>query len=56
MDITMCNGNKCPLKERCERHTGKFDKWWQPVFTKSPIKKDNTCEFYKDNYATKDRD
>jgi len=43
-DITMCKGDKCPIKEKCYRYTAEPDEW-QSYFTESPIK-NGKCDFY----------
>ena len=37
MDITMCNGEGCEVKETCLRHKGKWNEYWQSVFTETPF-------------------
>jgi hypothetical protein len=37
MDITMCKGDNCPLKDQCFRHTAKPDEY-QSYFTVVPFK------------------
>ena len=44
-DITMCNGQRCPVREKCYRFTAKADELWQSYFVESPIK-DNKCDHY----------
>lgn len=44
MDITMCAGGKCPLKEDCLRHKGKVG-YWQSYFIEIPYKKNN-CKYF----------
>jgi len=46
MDITMCQDNNCPNKEKCLRFKGEPNKYHQSYFLESPLKSDNTCEFY----------
>jgi hypothetical protein len=44
LDITMCKGTNCPIKESCYRFTAKPEEY-QCWFTESPIK-DGKCEMY----------
>lgn len=49
MDITMCMGVDCPVKENCKRFTSKPDEIWQAYFLDSPYKKTDTsftCDMY----------
>lgn len=46
MDITMCFGAYCPIKETCYRYTATSSEWRQSFFVESPIKEDNTCEYF----------
>ena len=43
-DITMCRGEKCPLKEICYRHTAKPDRY-QSYFAQSPVL-GGTCKYF----------
>jgi hypothetical protein len=46
MDITLCKGNNCQIKEQCKRYTYKPDfPMYQWYFTESPIK-DGKCEMF----------
>lgn len=45
-DIAMCWGDNCPIKETCYRFTAKPSKWRQSFLAESPIKEDNTCEYF----------
>ena len=47
-DITMCNWELCPMRDKCIRFTAKPDKLWQSYFTDVPIK-DGKCEYFWDN-------
>lgn len=47
-DITMCTGEKCPLKHLCYRHTATPSKF-QLYFTVPLIKDNQTCNFFKSN-------
>jgi len=42
----MCLGNNCPLKETCLRFKGERNPYGQSMFTKVPLKEDNTCDYY----------
>ena len=44
MDITMCKGDNCALKEQCLRFKGESGSY-QSYFKISPII-DNNCDFY----------
>jgi len=50
-DITMCEGNNCPLKDRCFRYTATANEHWQSWMGVSPYI-DGSCELYwpNDNY------
>jgi hypothetical protein len=48
MDITMCKGTDCPLKENCYRFTAIANEYMQSYFVKPPIK-DGKCEDFWDN-------
>ena len=41
----MCEGDNCPRKTTCIRFTSKASQW-HTWFSKSPLKKDGTCEEY----------
>lgn len=43
-DITMCNGDNCPVKKKCYRYTAKPSEY-QSYFVESPIK-DGKCDHY----------
>ena len=43
-DITMCSGEKCPLKQICYRHTAKPSNY-QSYFMKPPVL-GGTCEYF----------
>ena len=47
MDIAMCKGTDCPMKQNCYRHTAKADEY-QSYFSIPPIK-DGQCEYFWDN-------
>lgn len=46
-DITKCNYEGCPLKEKCYRFTAPANDLWQSYFTEIPfdIEKEN-CEYF----------
>lgn len=46
VDISMCSGKNCPLKEKCYRFKAKPNKFMQSYFTIPPIKEDGTCEHF----------
>ena len=43
-DITMCSGERCPLKQICYRHTAKPSES-QSYFAQSPVL-EGTCEYF----------
>ena len=45
LDITMCNGNNCNMKESCYRFKAEPDEDIQSYFTESPINKEGKCDF-----------
>ena len=46
-DITMCNGNNCPIKNGCYRHRALSNEYGQSYFIKSPYsKKLKECQYY----------
>ena len=44
MDITMCTGERCPLKQICYRHTA-TPSTYQSYFAQSPVL-GGTCEYF----------
>ena len=44
-DITMCTGERCPLKQICYRHTAKPSEFRQSYFMKPPIS-EGKCEYF----------
>lgn len=46
-DITMCNWEWCPMKEKCYRYTAPINEYRQAYFTEAPIK-DWECEYLWD--------
>ena len=45
MDITMCTGISCPMKETCLRYKGEVNKYRQSFFKDIPLV-DGKCEYY----------
>ena len=43
-DITMCSGERCPLKQICYRHTAKPSEQ-QSYFAQAPVL-GGTCEYF----------
>lgn len=59
MDITLCEGTNCPLKDQCFRYTAKPSEY-QSYFTKEPYtleKNKFKCEFLwtNDNHSVLDQ-
>lgn len=54
MDITMCHGNDCPLKNKCYRYTAYASPYWQSIFTKIHYK-DGKCKHFWDNKGKRNR-
>lgn len=49
-DISMCEGQGCPLKDTCYRHTAAPSSYLQAYFCDPPYdKEEKTCTFYWDN-------
>lgn len=48
-DITMCAGLGCPHKEGCFRFTATPNEYRQSFFSKTPLKEDNSCDYFYDN-------
>lgn len=48
-DITMCNGDNCPLKETCYRFTATPDEFRQTYFTDAPYNR-GECSYHYKNY------
>lgn len=44
-DITMCEGNECPLKESCYRYKAEADQY-QCYFVDIPLQEDGTCDYF----------
>jgi hypothetical protein len=53
-DITMCEGQGCPLKESCYRFTATASSMRQAYFIDSPYNKgQKACKYYWDNGKNK---
>jgi hypothetical protein len=51
-DITMCEGQDCPLRESCYRYTAQPNPFRQAYFLKEPLKEENdevVCHEWTDN-------
>lgn len=49
MDITLCKGGKCLLKDKCFRYTAKGNEW-QSYMTEIPWdEEDGACDYFMDN-------
>lgn len=46
-DITMCEGGKCPQKERCYRYTAFPNEYQQSYFVSPPYQMDGCPYFWK---------
>lgn len=48
MDITMCSGEKCPMKKNCKRYVGKKSLIYQSYFMVPPFVSDEEihCDYY----------
>ena len=44
-DITMCSGEKCPLKQICYRYTAKPNEFRQAYFMEPPVS-EGECEHF----------
>lgn len=53
-DISMCNGNDCPLKEDCYRYKAKPSKFRQSYFFTPPYK-GTDCEYFWPTNEDKNR-
>jgi hypothetical protein len=50
-DISMCSGEKCPLKENCYRFLAIPNEFRQSYFMNPPYNhQTNECEYFWDNY------
>ena len=45
MDIQMCTGEKCEMKQKCKRFKGKWNEYMQPIFTQPPFVINNGKQF-----------
>lgn len=46
-DITKCNFEGCPLKEKCYRYTTTADELWQSYFSVVPYDKEKeSCNYF----------
>jgi hypothetical protein len=45
-DITMCDGQDCPMKDTCHRYLAKPSEYRQSYFVEVPLEKDGTCKHY----------
>ena len=46
-DISMCEGNGCPLKEECYRFTAPKNEHWQAVFVFVPYNEElKECDMF----------
>ena len=52
LDITMCTGEECPLKENCYRYTAKPSDY-QSYFVESPIENEECKYFWRDEVRSK---
>lgn len=43
-DISMCEGEHCPRKEQCHRHTAIPNEYWQAYF--KPIEHGEKCKYF----------
>lgn len=44
-DIAMCNGEGCPKKDECYRHTAKPSEFRQSYFVEAPFK-EGVCDHF----------
>ena len=52
-DITMCSGEKCPLKENCYRYTAKPNEFRQAYFMEPPVSEGECEHFWRDDRESK---
>ena len=52
-DITMCSGEKCPLKQMCYRHTAKPNEFRQAYFMEPPVSEGECEHFWRDDRESK---
>jgi len=48
-DITMCEGEGCPLRDNCYRFTAKPNPDRQSYFVETPVSQDGKCVHFFDN-------
>ena len=55
-DITMCRGDKCPLKNKCYRYTATPSEYWQSWFLEVPYnhKMEECEEFWNEGSSVHD--
>jgi hypothetical protein len=49
MDIRMCRGTNCPVREKCYRFTAPPSEYWQSFFSEVPIRIEDgklKCDYY----------
>jgi hypothetical protein len=49
IDITICSGKNCPVREKCYRYTAPPNEYWQSFFIEPPIKIEDgkmICDHY----------
>ena len=46
MGYCKCEGQGCPMKQKCYRFTSKTNEYRQSWFAKTPIKDDGDCEHF----------
>jgi len=53
-DISMCEGQNCPLKETCYRHTATPNEFRQSYFAEPPYDhKKGECKYYDEDKRSK---
>jgi hypothetical protein len=52
-DITMCQGNDCPLKKTCYRHKATPSKFRQSYFIEAPYKDENCSHYWEIEMSSK---
>lgn len=55
VDITMCSGHGCPLKDKCYRYTATKNPLWQSYFMEPPYKHGELCGEFWDNSEYKQK-
>jgi len=46
VDITMCEGKNCPMRENCYRYKARPGKWQSQFNGPNQLKSDGTCDLY----------